>query len=72
MYGFVKDCRNMAATQLPVATKIDNLLLTGQCVNLHGFCGVPLTAISTAEAILGRDAVTDKINGSARRQSNQC
>lgn len=72
MYGFVKDCRNMAATQLPVATKIDNLLLTGQCVNLHGFCGVPLTAISTAEAILGRDAVTDKINGAARRQSNQC
>lgn len=61
MYGFSKDCRNMAATQLIVSTKADNLLLTGQCVNLHGFCGVPLTAISTAEAIVGRNAILGKI-----------
>ncbi len=71
MYGFSKDCRNMAATQLTIATKIDNLLLTGQCVNLHGFCGVPLTAVSTAEAILGHNAVIEKINRAAG-QSNQC
>ena len=71
MYGFIKDCRNMAATQLTIATKIDNLLLTGQCVNLHGFCGVPLTAVSTAEAILGHNAVIEKINRAAG-QSNQC
>lgn len=61
MYGFSKDCHDMAATQLTVATKADNLLLTGQCVNLHGFCGVPLTAVSTAEAIVGRNAVIKRI-----------
>lgn len=60
--GFSKDCRNIVLSQLPVATKLDNLLLTGQNVNLHGFCGVSLTAITTAEAILGRNYVINKIN----------
>ncbi len=60
--GFSKDCRNIALSHLPVVTKIDNLLLTGQNNNLHGFCGVPLTAINTAEAILGTNHVIDKIN----------
>ena len=61
MFGYAKDCRNMALSQVPVATKITNLLLTGQCVNLHGFCGVPLTAINTCEAILGRNHVINQL-----------
>ncbi len=61
MFGFAKDCRHLELSQVPVATKIPNLLLTGQCVNLHGFCGVPLTAISTCEAILGKNYVLNKI-----------
>lgn len=59
--GYSKDYKNMALSQLPVVTKIDNFLLTGQNNNLHGFCGVPLTAISTAEGILGRNYVLDKL-----------
>jgi hypothetical protein len=43
-------------------TKVRNLLLTGQNCNVHGFCGVPLTAINTSEVILGRNYVLDKIN----------
>ena len=66
MFGYTKDWRNMALSQVPVATKIQNLLLTGQCINLHGFCGVPLTAISTCEAILGRDAVIEKIGNALK------
>lgn len=62
MFGYAKDCGNMALSQVPVITKITNLLLTGQCVNLHGFCGVPLTAINTCEAILGRNYVINQIN----------
>jgi len=61
MFGYLKDWRNMALSQVPVVTKIPNLLLTGQCVNLHGFCGVPLTAINTCEAILGQDAIISKL-----------
>ena len=59
--GFSKDYKNMALSQVPVVTKVDNLLLTGQNNNLHGFCGVPLTAINTAEAILGRNYVLNRI-----------
>ena len=43
-------------------TKVSNLWMTGQNVNLHGFCGVPLTAIQTAEAIVGRNVIVNKIN----------
>lgn len=60
--GFSKDYKNMALSQLPVVTKVDNLLLTGQNNNLHGFCGVPLTAINTAEAILGSNHVLNQLN----------
>lgn len=59
--GYSKDCKNMALSQVPVVTKVDNLLLTGQNNSLHGFCGVPLTAITTAEVILGKNYVLGKI-----------
>ena len=59
--GFSKDCKNIALSQLPVVTKVSNLLLTGQNNNLHGFCGVPLTAINTCEAILGLNKVIEKL-----------
>ena len=61
MFGYAKDWKNLALSQVPVVTKIPNLLLTGQCNRLHGFCGVSLTAISTCEAILGRNAMIEKI-----------
>lgn len=60
--GYSKDCNNMALSQVPVVTKVRNLLLTGQNCNLHGFCGVPLTAINTSEAILGRNYVLNKLS----------
>ena len=59
--GFSKDCNNITLSQLPVVTKVSNLLLTGQNNNLHGFCGVPLTAINTCEAILGMNKVIEKL-----------
>ena len=60
--GFAKNCQNIALSQVPVVTKVSNLFLTGQNNNLHGFCGVPLTAINTCEAILGLNYVVNKIN----------
>ncbi len=69
--GFSKDYQNMALSQVPVVTKIKNLLLTGQNNNLHGFCGVPLTAITTSEAILGSGYVIEKINQEEEKQKNE-
>lgn len=62
MCGYQKDCNNITYSHLTVGTKIPNLLLTGQNVNLHGFCGVPLTSIKTCEAILGENYIINKLN----------
>jgi len=62
IFGYRKDCENLIFSQLPVYTKVKNLLLTGQNINLHGICGVPLTAINTAEAILGTNTIVNQIN----------
>ena len=68
MYGFSKDAQQIALSQVPIATKIRNLLLTGQNINLHGICGVPLTAVNTAEALLGPNRLIHAIN--SRYQSD--
>ena len=49
-------------SQIPLYTKVRNLFLTGQNINLHGICGVPLTAINTAEAIMGEKVLVERIN----------
>ncbi|PWB07120.1 NAD(P)/FAD-dependent oxidoreductase, partial [Muribaculum intestinale] len=60
MCGLRKDC-NDAIPFIPLRTKIPNLFLTGQSINMHGFCGVTLTAVQTCEAILGKDYLINKI-----------
>lgn len=65
--GFARDCHQILDSHLPVMTKVRNLLLTGQFVNLHGFCGVPLSAINTSEALSGLNTVVNKINDYATK-----
>lgn len=67
LYGYQRDCQNIVLSQLPIATKVRNLLLTGQNINLHGICGVPLTAIETVEGIIGRGRLVQKINDAYER-----
>ena len=61
MYGYMYDCTDMALSYIPMATKLRNLLLTGQNVFLHGMCGVSLTAIKTAECLTGRGSIVSRI-----------
>ena len=61
-YGFRKESNNLMLSQMSVSTKVKNLFLTGQNVNIHGLCGVSLTAIETAEAMVGHNAIVRKIN----------
>ena len=56
-YGVRKDCNNPLDTQLSVRTPIDNLLLTGQSLMLHGVHGVTMTALFTCAALLGRERI---------------
>ena len=43
-------------------TKLDNLYLTGQCINMHGVLGVTIGAVLTCTEILGKEYLIDKIN----------
>lgn len=61
-YGFQKNSNNLMLSQMSVSTKVKNLFLTGQNVNIHGLCGVSLTAIETAEALVGQNSIVRKIN----------
>ena len=64
MYGLHKDCNNMMQTELSVRTKVQNLYLTGQDVNLHGLCGVALTSISTVETLTADTSLRKRIKTS--------
>jgi all-trans-retinol 13,14-reductase len=62
LYGILKDVENPAATTIAIRTRIPNLLLTGQNVNLHGVLGVSITALATCAELIGMDYLLNKVN----------
>jgi all-trans-retinol 13,14-reductase len=62
LYGIEKDCNNMINSHIVPRTKIKNLYLTGQNINLHGIIGVALSAILTAGEFVGVNNLINKIN----------
>jgi all-trans-retinol 13,14-reductase len=61
LYGIVKDYREPMRTFISPRTKISNLFLTGQNLNLHGVLGVTVNAVMTCAEILGMDHILNKI-----------
>jgi all-trans-retinol 13,14-reductase len=61
MYGYEKDSENPMKTFISPKTKVPNLFLTGQSVNMHGILGVTIGAISTCSHIIGRDQLVTNI-----------
>ena len=63
LYGYAKNCRSMVQSHVSPLTKVRNLLLTGQNINLHGILGVPLNAMMTVAAMTGGiEPLIEKIN----------
>lgn len=62
MYGYVKDANNPLRAFLSPKTKIKNLFLTGQNLNMHGILGVTISGVVTCSEILGREYLINKIN----------
>ena len=62
MYGIVKDYQEPMKTFISPRTKIPNLFLTGQNLNLHGLLGVTVSAIVTCSEIFGSEYLLKKIN----------
>ena len=61
IYGYVKDVNKPMHSHLSPKTRIKNLYLTGQSLNMHGILGVTISAIITCSEILGKDYLIDKI-----------
>ncbi|MGC3948601.1 MAG: NAD(P)/FAD-dependent oxidoreductase [Chryseolinea sp.] len=61
IYGVARDYREPLRSKISPRTKIPNLLLTGQNVNMHGVLGVTLSAVVTCAQLLGLDALIEKI-----------
>jgi phytoene dehydrogenase-like protein len=60
-YGIVKNCNSPLTTLIPVNTRFENLLLTGQNINVHGALGVTVTAALTCSRLLGAEYIAKKI-----------
>ncbi|MDA3952854.1 MAG: FAD-dependent oxidoreductase [Bacteroidales bacterium] len=62
MYGIMHDCNNPLKTKISPKTKIPNLLLSGQNVNIHGLLGVTIGSVLTCTELLGMEYLLKKIN----------
>lgn len=61
MYGIVKDYRNPLKTFISPRTKLPNLYLTGQNLNLHGILGATMSGLVTCVAFMGNENIIEKI-----------
>lgn len=61
MYGYVKSSENPLKTMVSPRTKIDNIFLTGQSVNMHGILGVTIGAFNTCAEIVGKELIDERL-----------
>lgn len=66
MYGVQKDYKDAMRTLISPRTRLSNLFLTGQNLNLHGILGVTMSAVMTSGEILGLDWLIDQIKGTVK------
>lgn len=65
LYGLSKDYRTPLKSFISPKTKVPNLLLTGQNLNLHGVLGVTVSSVVTCSEILGAEYLLNKIKKSS-------
>jgi all-trans-retinol 13,14-reductase len=61
LYGTVKDYQNPLGTLVSPKTRVPNLFLTGQYLNLHGILGTAISGLITSIALTGKDDFIEKI-----------
>jgi all-trans-retinol 13,14-reductase len=65
MYGIAKDYRDPLKSFISPKTKVPNLLLTGQNLNLHGVLGVTVSSVVTCSELLGQEYLVKKIKSAS-------
>ncbi len=61
-YGIRKDYNSPLTTVLSPRTPIENLLMTGQSLMLHGLHGVTMTSLFTCAGLLGREYIWKRLS----------
>lgn len=62
MYGISKDYRNPFKTFIAPRTRVPNLYLTGQNLNIHGILGVTMSALITCGEFVDMEELLKEIN----------
>jgi all-trans-retinol 13,14-reductase len=60
-YGIQKEASAPMRTYLSPRTKVPNLFLTGQNINLHGILGVTVSSVVTCAELVGKRYLVEKI-----------
>ncbi|WP_461638034.1 phytoene desaturase family protein [Labilibaculum euxinus] len=60
-YGIKKDAENPMLSLVTPKSRVNNLLFTGQNLNMHGILGVTIGAVMTCQELLGSDYLINKI-----------
>ena len=60
-FGITKDWQSPMTTVLSPRTPIENLLLTGQSLNLHGILGTSMTSLFTTAKLLGKERIREEV-----------
>ena len=60
-YGIIKNYQYPQISFVPTRTKLKNLFLTGQNLNVHGALGVTLTAMLTCSEFVGQEYLAKKV-----------
>ncbi len=61
IYGVLKDYHNPLKSMILPKTKVPNLLLTGQNINIHGVIGVTICSLLTCAELLGMGYLINKM-----------
>ena len=62
LYGIEKDASDPLKSFISPKLKVENILLTGQNLNMHGVLGVTVGAVLTCSQLLGTEYLLNKIN----------
>ncbi|MBP7809273.1 MAG: NAD(P)/FAD-dependent oxidoreductase [Bacteroidia bacterium] len=65
LYGVIKDYNEPLKSFITPRTKVKNLFLTGQNINLHGVMGVTVNAVVTCSEIFGHPYLIDKVKAAS-------
>ena len=61
MYGIIKDCNNPLNSFISHNTKVSNVFLTGQNINLHGILGVTMSSMISCSNLVDINKLINEI-----------